>query len=113
MGQFETKTTQKMAAVDLSKLKENNKLAEETLEGLKNILECPVCLEPPTATPIFRCNNGHILCSLCRSNVNVCPECRTQLGDQRCLISEKIVMDMLSKSSEPILKKENSDDAIN
>ena len=85
-----------MAASDLSKSKEKEK-SDEAMNRLKSILQCPVCLETPTSIPIFRCNNGHILCTVCRSKVNTCPECRIQLGDQRCLISEKIVRDMLAK----------------
>ena len=68
-----------------------------SIEGLKHILECPVCLAPPTSTPIFRCDNGHILCNECRSQVKICPECRISLGNLRCLTSEKIVMAMLPK----------------
>ena len=68
-----------------------------SIEGLKNILECPVCLSPPTSTPIYRCDNGHILCSLCRSKVKICPECRIELGNLRYLTSEKIVTAMLPK----------------
>ena len=68
-----------------------------SIEGLKNILECPVCLSPPTSTPIYRCDNGHILCSVCRSKVKICPECRIELGNLRCLTSEKIVTAMLPK----------------
>ena len=68
-----------------------------SLEGLKNILECPVCLVPPKCTPIYRCDNGHILCNDCRSKVKLCPECRVTLGNLRCLTSEKIVTAMLPK----------------
>ena len=86
-----------MAAENVSKLEVKNKAADDTIEGLKTILTCPICLEPPTSTPIFRCKNGHILCKICRTSVEVCPECRVPLRDDRCLISEKIVRDMLSK----------------
>ena len=68
-----------------------------SIEGLKNILECPVCLVSPTSTPIYRCDNGHILCKDCRGKVKVCPECRIILGNLRCLTSEKIVIAMLPK----------------
>ena len=68
-----------------------------SIEGLRNILECPVCLVPPTSTPIYRCDNGHILCNTCRNKVKICPECRIALGNLRCLTSEKIVTAMLPK----------------
>ena len=86
------RTIIKMAA-DLSILKQK---ADSIIfiEGLKNILECPVCLVPPTSTPIYRCYNGHILCNACRSKANFCPEkfCRIAFGNLRCLTSEKIAM---------------------
>ena len=83
------------AALPLSE--ENDLDSSISIEGLRNILECPVCLSPPTSTPIYRCDNGHILCNLCRDKVKICPECRIPLGNLRCLTSEKIVMAMLPK----------------
>ena len=77
-----------------------------SMEGLKNILECPVCLTPPTSTPIFRCDNGHILCKVCRRKLEICPECRIVLGNLRCLTSEKIVAALLLKVIEkPLLQR--------
>ena len=90
-------------AAALPILEENDLDDSISIEGLKNILECPVCLTPPTSTPIYRCDNGHILCNKCRPKVKICPECRIQLGNLRCLTSEKIVIAMLPK----VNKKEN------
>ena len=42
-----------------------------------NIPECPVCLEemqPPLQ--IFNCKNGHLICSICRPRIAICPYCR-------------------------------------
>ena len=86
----------KMAAA-LPILEEDDIDLTLSIEGLRNILECPVCLVPPTSTPIYRCDNGHILCKTCRSKVQICPECRIELGNLRCLTSEKIVTAMLPK----------------
>lgn len=67
-----------------------------TIEGLKCILECTVCLCTPTSTPVHRCNNGHIICHVCRPKLSKekCPVCRIELGNLRCLTSEKIISDM-------------------
>lgn len=67
-----------------------------TIEGLKCILECTVCLYIPTSTPVHRCNNGHIVCHVCRPKLlkETCPVCRIKLGNLRCLTSEKIISDM-------------------
>lgn len=64
------------------------------MHKLGRILECPVCLEVPTSTPIYRCDNGHILCKECRKKLTTCPECRIRLGNKRCLTSEKIVREI-------------------
>ena len=63
-----------------------------SLDSLKNILECPVCLFQFRTTPIFRCENGHLLCKECRVKIEKCPECRILLGYSRCLTSERIVL---------------------
>ena len=69
---------------------------EMTIEGLKCILECTVCLTTPTSPPVHRCNNGHIICHVCRPQLTKekCPVCRIQLGNLRCLTTEKIISDM-------------------
>ena len=84
-------------AAALPIIEENDLDSSISIEGLKNIIECPVCLTPPTSTPVYRCDNGHILCNMCRDKVKICPECRIPLGNLRCLTSEKIVMAMLPK----------------
>ena len=67
-----------------------------TIEGLKCILECIVCLVAPNSPPVHRCNNGHIICHVCRPQLTKekCPVCRIQLGNLRCLTTEKIISDM-------------------
>lgn len=38
----------------------------------------------------MKCPNGHTLCLKCKSKVHVCPICRHELGNIRCLALEKI-----------------------
>lgn len=60
-------------------------------EELKDLLECPVCLRVPRASPIFQCARGHVVCCDCRPNVSTCPQCRDPLGNIRSLVSEKML----------------------
>ena len=69
--------------------------SSDAMLKLGSILQCPVCLEVPTSPPIYRCDNGHILCKECKVKLSNCPECRIKLGDKRCLTSEKIVREIL------------------
>uniref|UniRef100_A0A0D3F3W9 RING-type E3 ubiquitin transferase n=1 Tax=Oryza barthii TaxID=65489 RepID=A0A0D3F3W9_9ORYZ len=40
---------------------------------------------------LLECQNGHTLCSTCKTRVhNRCPTCRQELGDIRCLALEKV-----------------------
>ena len=57
---------------------------------IREILECPVCLEPPAFIPIYTCDNGHMLCNDCHQRFTNCPTCQTKLKDKKWLVSEKI-----------------------
>ena len=64
---------------------------------IRDILECPVCLEPPASIPIYTCDYGHILCNSCHDRFTNCPTCQTKLVGKRCLVSEKIVSEIFDK----------------
>ena len=38
-------------------------------------LECPVCLEIADS-PIYSCQESHVICSTCMPKLSSCPECR-------------------------------------
>ncbi|GJM90923.1 hypothetical protein PR202_ga07250 [Eleusine coracana subsp. coracana] len=58
--------------------------------GVHELLECPVCTNS-MYPPIHQCQNGHTICSTCKTRVhNRCPTCRQELGDIRCLALEKV-----------------------
>lgn len=42
---------------------------------LEEILQCPVCFERPVK-PIYQCNFGHHICSVCRGQITICPMCQ-------------------------------------
>ncbi|OEL30347.1 E3 ubiquitin-protein ligase SINAT5 [Dichanthelium oligosanthes] len=49
------------------------------------------CLSSGFASRDLLCQNGHTLCSTCKTRVhNRCPTCRQELGDIRCLALEKV-----------------------
>ena len=58
---------------------------------LTDTLECPICAEVPHSTPIYQCENGHILCKKCHKRLSNCPLCRKPLGKIRSLVAEKML----------------------
>ncbi|XP_010666725.2 uncharacterized protein LOC104883855 [Beta vulgaris subsp. vulgaris] len=56
-----------------------------------DVLDCSICCLPLTI-PVFQCENGHIACSSCRSNLgNTCPSCCGKIGYNRCRAIEKVI----------------------
>ena len=48
---------------------------EQQISSNESSLECPVCLEV-ASSPIFMCQEQHLLCGACRPRLQACPECR-------------------------------------
>ena len=57
---------------------------------LRDILECPVCLQIPNEGPVFQCQRGHIACNICHPKLKICPICRELFGSNRNFPLEKI-----------------------
>jgi len=49
---------------------------ERQVAALEEELECPVCLEVLTTSPIYKCADDHLICPGCRPKVKICPQCR-------------------------------------
>merc|ERR1719509_335693 len=49
---------------------------ERQVAALEEELECPVCLEVATTSPIYKCADDHLICPGCRPKVARCPQCR-------------------------------------
>ena len=61
------------------------------LDEIQDALECVVCLDLPKDDQVYQCENGHILCNICREKLTNCPFCRVILGRSRNLSVEKIL----------------------
>lgn len=57
-------------------------------------LECSICFHY-MKPPIFTCDNGHCLCQNCKTSLEKCPSCDTQLRGSRNITLEKICEDVL------------------
>ena len=65
-----------------------------SLRDIHDALECVICLDVSkrhSVDPVYQCENGHILCRICRQKVVDCPICRVPLGTSRNLAVEKVL----------------------
>jgi hypothetical protein len=81
-----------------------------TDEYIRDLLECPVCMETIKSVPVYQCTNGHVICKDCIEKLNKCPICRNNSGLNRNLKLENIVQRLEGiqpESSGPINVKPN------
>ena len=62
-----------------------------TNEFIRDLLECPVCMETIDSVPVYECANGHAICKICIEKLIKCPICRNDSAPVRCLKLENIV----------------------
>ena len=64
---------------------------DRQIDALKQELECPVCFVVAT-NPIFKCEDDHLICSICRPKMTQCPQCRAnyQGGPKRFRGAERM-----------------------
>ena len=60
-------------------------------EYIRDLLECPVCMELIKSVPVYQCANGHVICMDCIEKLNNCPICRNDSELRRNLKLENIV----------------------
>ena len=60
-------------------------------EYIRDLLECPVCMETIKSVPVYQCANGHVICKICIEKLNNCPICRNDSALVRSLKLENIV----------------------
>jgi len=74
---------------------ETNAQTVQLNEKMLKAMECPVCLMLPRQAPVYQCENGHCVCSSCKTNLAQCPTCRKALGcENRNRIFEELLMSM-------------------
>ena len=55
---------------------------EQQISSKESSLECPVGLEV-ASSPIFMCQEQHLVCGACRPRLQACPECRINYTGHR------------------------------
>ena len=68
-----------------------NKNSSDFEEYIRDLLECPVCMELIKSVPVYQCANGHVICMDCIEKLNNCPICRNDSEFRRNLKLENIV----------------------
>ena len=68
-----------------------NQTSSDIEEYLRELLECPVCMETIKSVPVYQCSNGHVICNGCIEKLNNCPICRNDSTLNRNLKLENIV----------------------
>ena len=70
---------------------QTNQTSIDIEEYLRDLLECPVCMETIKSVPVYQCINGHVICKVCIEKLNNCPICRNDSVLVRSLKLENIV----------------------
>ena len=71
-----------------SKTNEKSSVSDEYI---KDLSECPVCIEAIRSAPIHQCTNGHVICKDCILKLDSCPICRSDSTLARNLMLEQII----------------------
>ena len=68
-----------------------NQTSSDFEEYIRDLLECPVCMEIIKSVPVYQCANGHVICMDCIEQLHNCPICRNDSELRRSLKLENIV----------------------
>ena len=68
-----------------------NQNSSDFEEYIRDLLECPVCMETIKSVPVYQCANGHVICKGCIEKLNNCPICRNDSELRRSLKLEEII----------------------
>ena len=83
-------------------------------EYIKDLLECPVCLDTIKSVPVYQCTNGHVICKDCIVKLDNCPICRNDSLLVRNLKLEEIAQRLEGgyqpKNEEPAIANPNLQD---
>ena len=73
-----------------------NQNCSDFMEYIRDLLECPVCMDTIKSVPVYQCTNGHVICKDCIEKLNNCPICRNDSAPVRSLKLENIVQKLKS-----------------
>ena len=68
-----------------------DKKSSDLDEYIRDLSECPVCIEAIKSAPIHQCTNGHVICKNCILKLDSCPICRSDSKLARNLMLEQII----------------------
>ena len=68
-----------------------NEKSSDVIEYIRDLSECPVCLDSIKSAPIHQCTNGHVICKDCILKLENCPICRSGSKMARNLMLEQII----------------------
>ena len=78
------------------KLEEKRRQYARLVGQLEERVRCPVCLEVPTAAPVYTCPQGHCICSSCFPSISsTCPLCRAALARSTSLLAATVLENIL------------------
>lgn len=61
---------------------------------MEELLQCPVCFEPPAQGVVEQCKSGHHICSKCKTQVESCPLCKGDYPGTRNFIVEELMRNL-------------------
>ena len=69
----------------------SSKSSSDFEQYVREILECPICMETIVSVPVYQCVNGHVICKYCIPKLENCAICRDGSKPVRNLKVEEIV----------------------
>lgn len=61
---------------------------------MEELLQCPVCFDPPTNGIVEQCRFGHHICSACKPKVESCPLCKCNYTGTRNFVVEELMRNL-------------------
>ena len=68
---------------------------EEMVREVGERVRCPICLDIPTAGPVYSCPRGHCVCAACyQGDASRCPVCRASMSGMVSLVAASVIETM-------------------
>ena len=83
----------------------SSKSSSDFEQYVREILECPICMETIVSVPVYQCVNGHVICKYCIPKLENCAICRDGSKPVRNLKVEEIVQGIQGPQIQGMNKK--------